>query len=72
MADGDNERYGVLCFQVDVHHHGFGSVNGDIVDEGPPLQLVDGVLKIAGQGWGCSPQQQWRRRRRSFSGGLYQ
>lgn len=42
-----NGRYGVLLSQVVVHHHGFGSVNGDIVGESPPLQLLDGVLNLA-------------------------
>lgn len=35
-----------MCPQVDVHHHGFGSVSGDI-DQCPLLEFVDGVLKLA-------------------------
>lgn len=47
MADGDCGRYVVLCSQVDVHHHGFGSVDGDIIGEDPLFQHVDAVLQVA-------------------------
>lgn len=36
-----------MCSQVDVHPHGFDSVDGDIVSGGPPPQLVDDVMKLA-------------------------
>lgn len=47
LGDGNSRRNGVFCFQVDMHHHGFGCVVGDVVGGVPPLKLVDGVLQLA-------------------------
>lgn len=36
-----------MCSQIGVHRNGFGSGDGDIVGEGPLLQVFKVVLRLA-------------------------